>query len=295
MKRRSEEENGERLEAEDEGVFWESIASARIGQDLNGIEDLISSTQDPLFLSNCSQEMPTSLMAFFWVFHRIANRGESLQFCRKFLINAGAFTPPKPAEGVELRSYAIEAQIERRIQRARSERFTIENLRPREVYSLYKVFSHKSRKTYHVEIRDLKERINRCSCPDYETNGLGTCKHIETVLLNVARKAKTARRKKRVQITARGGDIEIKLPDDDKLREAVAPFLTKRGKLRKNFSEENLERAVKQKDAILVITPQAQLLLDEMERARRQAARKRELQRLLRSGEADVDLLLLPL
>ena len=35
---------------------------------------------------------------------------------------------------------------------------------------------------YEVEIRDLKGRTNSCSCPDYQVNGLGTCKHIEGVL-----------------------------------------------------------------------------------------------------------------
>ncbi|MBA2369089.1 MAG: SWIM zinc finger family protein [Candidatus Protochlamydia sp.] len=34
---------------------------------------------------------------------------------------------------------------------------------------------------YSVEIRSLTEKINSCSCPDFQINTLGTCKHIEGV------------------------------------------------------------------------------------------------------------------
>ncbi len=35
--------------------------------------------------------------------------------------------------------------------------------------------------TYLVEMRSLTRDVNSCSCPDFATNGLGTCKHIERV------------------------------------------------------------------------------------------------------------------
>lgn len=35
---------------------------------------------------------------------------------------------------------------------------------------------------YRVVIRDLRERSNYCSCPDFTGNQLGTCKHIEAAL-----------------------------------------------------------------------------------------------------------------
>lgn len=37
--------------------------------------------------------------------------------------------------------------------------------------------------SYEVEIRSLSERSNSCSCPDHQVNTLGTCKHVEAVLL----------------------------------------------------------------------------------------------------------------
>ncbi len=39
-----------------------------------------------------------------------------------------------------------------------------------------------SRQSYHVEIRHLSAVLNSCDCPDYQHNGLGTCKHIEKTL-----------------------------------------------------------------------------------------------------------------
>jgi len=36
--------------------------------------------------------------------------------------------------------------------------------------------------TYAVEIRDVAQRQFACECPDFRSNGLGTCKHVEAVL-----------------------------------------------------------------------------------------------------------------
>ena len=41
---------------------------------------------------------------------------------------------------------------------------------------------------YRVELRSLSERINHCSCPDFATNRLGTCKHIEAVVHTAAKR-----------------------------------------------------------------------------------------------------------
>lgn len=38
---------------------------------------------------------------------------------------------------------------------------------------------------YSVRIRSVTELINSCSCPDYKTNTIGTCKHIEAVLADL--------------------------------------------------------------------------------------------------------------
>lgn len=50
----------------------------------------------------------------------------------------------------------------------------------------YVTTSHNTGKTYRVSLRGMEPHQSYCSCPDFRTNGLGTCKHI----LHVAAKAK---------------------------------------------------------------------------------------------------------
>ena len=53
----------------------------------------------------------------------------------------------------------------------------IEILEPSEpVFSTFAV-RPPSGACYEVEVRSLSERENSCSCPDFRTNGLATCKH----------------------------------------------------------------------------------------------------------------------
>ena len=75
----------------------------------------------------------------------------------------------------------IQVQIERRRQRAREEITKIVNKGHHPVFSLFEVKSV-SGLSYRVEIRSLDEMQNSCTCPDYKTNLIGTCKHIESVL-----------------------------------------------------------------------------------------------------------------
>jgi superfamily II DNA or RNA helicase len=76
----------------------------------------------------------------------------------------------------------IQEQIERRRERARAEILKIVNKGDHPVFSLFEV-SSVSKKSYRVEIRSLDELHNSCTCPDYKSNLIGTCKHIEGVLI----------------------------------------------------------------------------------------------------------------
>jgi superfamily II DNA or RNA helicase len=81
-------------------------------------------------------------------------------------------------------------EILRRVQRARDEKHSIANLHPEHpVFSTFAVKSP-SGMTYQVEIRDLKERAFSCTCPDFRTAGLGTCKHVEATLIWLKRRFK---------------------------------------------------------------------------------------------------------
>jgi superfamily II DNA or RNA helicase len=75
-------------------------------------------------------------------------------------------------------------QIERRRKRGVEELTKIVNQGRHPVYSVFEVTSTSDR-TYAVQIRSLTERLNTCTCPDYRTNTIGTCKHIEGVLANL--------------------------------------------------------------------------------------------------------------
>ena len=77
----------------------------------------------------------------------------------------------------------IEEQIAERQLRARKEPFKIEP-QSRGMFGDYQVFSPASKRSYRVALRGVGLFDNYCACPDYAVNTLGTCKHIEAVLLH---------------------------------------------------------------------------------------------------------------
>ncbi len=78
-----------------------------------------------------------------------------------------------------------EDEIARRRLRARTEPFQIRNCDP--AHPIFSNFNVKSGSglTYSVEVRDLRQRQFACDCVDFRINGLGTCKHVEAVLLHL--------------------------------------------------------------------------------------------------------------
>ena len=75
-----------------------------------------------------------------------------------------------------------EEQIDLRRQRARAGKFQIENLGKKRVFSDYRVTNPESGGQYTVTVHGFDVGDNVCSCPDFKSNTLGTCKHIEAVL-----------------------------------------------------------------------------------------------------------------
>ena len=79
-------------------------------------------------------------------------------------------------------------ELAKRQLRAREERHRIRNVDPAHpIFSNFEVASP-SGMTYRVEIRDVASRQFSCTCTDFRINGLGTCKHIEAILLQLARR-----------------------------------------------------------------------------------------------------------
>ena len=69
-----------------------------------------------------------------------------------------------------------------RRQFGREQHFGFENAGEDPVFSEFAVYNPDSRRRYRVVIRGANAGDNHCSCPDFQTNDLGTCKHIEFAL-----------------------------------------------------------------------------------------------------------------
>jgi superfamily II DNA or RNA helicase len=112
-------------------------------------------------------------------------------------------------------------EINRRRWRAQTGSFQIRNLEARHpIFSNFQVGSA-SGLSYSVEIRDVRERQFHCDCVDFRINGLGTCKHVEAVLLQLQ-----ARFRRLFNAAAKNGSNRIEvLPDaaHDTLRLTNAP------------------------------------------------------------------------
>jgi superfamily II DNA or RNA helicase len=81
-----------------------------------------------------------------------------------------------------------------RRQFGREQTFGLENLTSEPFFSEFRVSNPVSKSSYRVAIRGLGPGGNFCSCPDYATSELGTCKHIEFTLARLEKKrgARTA-------------------------------------------------------------------------------------------------------
>jgi superfamily II DNA or RNA helicase len=80
---------------------------------------------------------------------------------------------------------ADEWQRALRRQFGREQKFGLENLGDDPVFSEFAVFNPESRSRYRVSIRGALAGDNYCACPDFATNHLGTCKHIEFTLAQI--------------------------------------------------------------------------------------------------------------
>ena len=75
-----------------------------------------------------------------------------------------------------------------RRQFGREQAFGLENLGGEPFFSEFRVSNPASKSSYRVAIRGQGPGGNFCSCPDYSTSELGTCKHLEFTLARLAKK-----------------------------------------------------------------------------------------------------------
>lgn len=85
-----------------------------------------------------------------------------------------------------------EWQVALRRRFGRDQKYEWKNIGLHDVFSEFHVRNPVSGNTYRVAIRGAGLEVNFCSCPDFATNHLGTCKHIEFVLSRFAEDAESA-------------------------------------------------------------------------------------------------------
>src|SRR5437879_1472960 len=186
-------------------------------------------------------------------------------------------------------------EINRRRLRAQTEEFRIANLAPRHpIFSNFRVQSG-SGLTYSVEIRDLRQPQFACDCVDFRINGLGTCKHVEAVLLHLQ-----ARFKRLYQTAARNGTTRLEVvpdPNSDSLRllknggalpSPLKKWFAGDGALRGSVVEDAMESLTKLAEGEVPQLRLSQELNPWLESRRRGAERKelrREYEFKVQSGE----------
>ena len=147
----------------------------------------------------------------------------------------GLAKPPVEREAVESLSeeQLIERALSERQQRAKEEKFVVDgaNKVSKTPWQDYVVTSRLSGKTYRVALRGTEPGESFCSCPDYRSNTLGTCKHILHTLMKIRRRFEpTAFKKKPKQKETSvylkyGIDLALRLGTPDRPSESTAKII----------------------------------------------------------------------
>lgn len=104
-------------------------------------------------------------------------------------VRPAKLSPLRRPDGMTLEEW----QLELRRQFGREQKFRLKNLGNHSALSEFQVTNPQSRNHYRVTIRGRNAGDNSCTCPDFATNTLGSCKHIEFTLAKLMRKADSAR------------------------------------------------------------------------------------------------------
>ena len=107
---------------------------------------------------------------------------------------SGVASPPKVSRHARPDGMTVEDwQRGLRRQFGAAQTFVLKNVGTERVFSDFLVTNPASRRTYRVAIRGEEPGVSYCACPDFATNLLGTCKHVEFVLATLRRRRGAAR------------------------------------------------------------------------------------------------------
>jgi SNF2 family DNA or RNA helicase len=188
-----------------------------------------------------------------------------------------------------------EEQIDIRRRRAAAEQLRIQNLGRNRVFSDYQVSNPKTGGQYRVSIRGFDVGDNTCECPDFRTNTLGTCKHIEAVLAALRDETPVQLRRRKAAVThpeiyLQYGEqlrVGIHLPPrySDPLRALAEMFFDPRGLWKGGDHYQQLIEAVaKVPEQVTIFSDAMDFMEREIER-QEMASRERELAGMLELGE----------
>lgn len=172
-----------------QGGMWEvdPYQHAYLGGDLfrvrmpdNAIVTLtLQSARDKQMQLNCDQCTTKCI-----------HMGAALAFLLDSKSTLGLAAPPDESVALELltEKELLQRALAEREQRALEERMTIQSTDPSQPWVDYIVTSGRSGKTYRVALGGAEVGQSYCTCPDFRTNQLGTCKHILHTVAKVKRK-----------------------------------------------------------------------------------------------------------
>jgi superfamily II DNA or RNA helicase len=112
--------------------------------------------------------------------HACAHVGAAFVLVLEEKMTLGLSKPPPERVPVESLSEAEleQAALVARQEKAETEQMTVKAAVSGQVWTDYAVSNRASGRTYRVALRGLERGVSFCSCPDFRTNTLGTCKHI---------------------------------------------------------------------------------------------------------------------
>jgi len=127
--------------------------------------------------------------------------------------------------------------------------FKITNIAEGLVYSDYHVYNASTKNTYKVALRSAGNSLNYCSCYDFKTNQIGTCKHIEAVLMYIRKRPVLRKALKQPYSTTYSsmymeyqGDRKVKFrtgtENDTEYKKLLKPYIDDAGCLNEKGFEE---------------------------------------------------------
>jgi len=159
--------------------------------------------------------------------------GGALSLILEEKLALGLAAPPKPRVPVESldEDQLVQRALAERAERARLEKMKVVSADSARPWTDYTVTNRVTGKSYRVALRGTEPGVSYCSCPDFRTNTLGTCKHVLHVLKKIKRSFSPQQLRKpyprqRLALHLRyDGDVTLRLATPERLDEEAAQIV----------------------------------------------------------------------